>query len=134
MRLHGKERHAHTVLAARRQREAQLAAFPHEELVRNLDQDAGAVAGFRIAAACSAVRQVDQKLYALDDDLVGLLTLDIGDEADATRIAFVGGVIETLRRGQAIWDNRVVHENSGELHRTEGSPVAAWFAQMGRSP
>ena len=43
----------------------ELGALAREELVRNLNQDAGAVAGFRIAAASAAVRQVDQDLDAL---------------------------------------------------------------------
>ena len=43
----------------RRQREAELRAFALEKRVRDLDQDAGAVAGLRIAAAGAAVRQVD---------------------------------------------------------------------------
>ena len=41
-------------------------ALPREELVRNLDQDARAVAGLRVAAAGAAVREVDQDLDALD--------------------------------------------------------------------
>ena len=48
-----------------RQGEAELGAFAREELVRNLDEDAGAVAGLRIAAAGAAVRQVDENLNAL---------------------------------------------------------------------
>ena len=88
--LHRQERHAHAVFARRRQREAQLGALAREELVRNLNQHAGAVAGFRIAAACAAVRQVDQNLDALDDDVVRLLALDVGDEADAAGVVFLG--------------------------------------------
>ena len=41
------------------QRKSRAGAFAREELVRNLNQDARAVAGFRVAAAGSAVRQVD---------------------------------------------------------------------------
>ena len=52
--------HAHAVFARRRQREAELGALAREELVRDLDQHAGAVAGFRVAAAGAAVRQIDQ--------------------------------------------------------------------------
>ena len=42
-----------------------LAHSPVKEGVRDLDQDAGAVAGLRIAAAGAAVRQVDEDLDAL---------------------------------------------------------------------
>ena len=93
----GQEHHADAVLAGRRQGEAQRGALAREELVRNLDQDAGAVAGFRIAAAGAAVRQVDQDLYALDDDVVRFLTLDVGDEADAAGIVLMAGIVKTLR-------------------------------------
>ena len=92
-RLHGQERHADAVLAGRRQGEAELGALAREELVRDLDQDAGAVAGFRIAAAGAAVGQVDQDLDALDDDVVRLLTLDVGDEADSAGIVLMPGVV-----------------------------------------
>ena len=81
----------------RRQREAELGALAREELVRNLNQDAGAVAGFRIAAAGAAMRQVDQDLNALDDDVVRFLTLDVGNEADAAGIVLVARIVETLR-------------------------------------
>jgi hypothetical protein len=99
MRLYRKEGHAHAVFPGRGQREAQPGALAREEPVRNLDEDAGAVAGFRVAAAGSAVRQIDQKLDSLDDDVVRLLTLDVGDEADAAGVALAGGVVKTLRRG-----------------------------------
>ncbi len=82
-----------------RQREAELGALAREELVRDLDQHAGAVAGFRIAAAGAAVRQVDQNLDALDDDVVRFLALDIGDEADAAGVVFLGRVVQALCLG-----------------------------------
>ena len=97
-RFDGKEDHADAVLAGGREREAELGAFAGEELVRDLNQDAGAVAGFRIAAACAAVRQVDEDLDALDDDVVRFLALDVGDETDTAGIVFIARVVETLRR------------------------------------
>ena len=99
VRLHRQEDHADAVLARRRQGETQLGALAREELVRDLDQDAGAVAGSRIAAAGAAVRQVDQNLDALEDDVVRLLALDIGNEADAAGIVLVARVVQALRRG-----------------------------------
>ena len=84
---------------AGRQGEAQLGALAREELVRDLNQDAGAIAGFRIAAAGAAVRQVDQNLDALDDDVVRLLALDVGDEADAAGIVLLARVVQALRWG-----------------------------------
>ena len=97
VRFHRQEHHADAVLPGRRQREAQFGALAGEELVRNLDQHAGAVAGFRIAAARSAMRQIDQNLYALDDNIVRFLTFDVGDEADAAGIVLVAGIVKSLR-------------------------------------
>ena len=77
-------------------RETQLGAFAREELVRDLNQDSGAVARFRIAAAGAAMRQVDEDLQSLDDDVVRLLALDVDHETDATSIVFVSRVVETL--------------------------------------
>jgi hypothetical protein len=59
MRFHGKECHAHAVLTGGRQGETELGAFAREELVGDLNQDAGAIAGSGIAAAGAPVRQVD---------------------------------------------------------------------------
>ncbi len=67
--------------------------------MRNLDENAGAVAGFRVAAAGAAVGQVDEDLDALDDDVVGFLAFDIGDKADTAGIMLVARVVEALRRG-----------------------------------
>ena len=73
LRLHRQEHHADAVGARLGQRETQLRAFARKELVRDLDQNAGAVARLRIAAASAAMRQVDQDLDALADDVVRLL-------------------------------------------------------------
>ena len=70
-----------------------------EEPVRNLDQDAGAVAGQRVGADRAAVGQVLQDLQALLDDGVALRALDVRDEADAAGVVFVGRVVETLLAG-----------------------------------
>ena len=96
MRLDRQKHHPDAVLAGRRQREAELAALPREELVRNLDEHARAIAGLRIAAASAAVRQVDQNLNALDDDVVGLMALDVSDEADPAGIVLVARIVKTL--------------------------------------
>ena len=91
--LHGQERHAHAILAGGRQSEAQADALARKELVRDLDENAGAVAGFRIAAAGAAVGQVDEDFDALDDDVVRLPSFDMGDEPDSAGIMFVPGVV-----------------------------------------
>ena len=69
--------------------------------MRNLDENAGAVAGFRVATAGSAVGQVDEDLDTFDDDVVRFVALDVGDEADPTGIVLMMRVIETLSGWQS---------------------------------
>ena len=82
--------------------EAELLALAREELVWNLDEDAGAVAGFGIAAAGAAMRQVEQHLDSLADDVVAFLAADAGDKPDAAGVVLVRRVVETLGGRQAI--------------------------------
>ena len=97
--LHREKDHANAVLAGFRQRETERGAFAREKFVRNLNQHTGAVAGFRIAAASAAVRQIDQNLNALEDDVVRFLAFDIGHKADAAGIVLVSRIVKSLRRG-----------------------------------
>ena len=78
-----------------------LAAFALEKRVRNLNQNARAIAGLRIAAAGAAMRQIDQNLNALQDDVVRLPALDIGDKADAASVMLVLRAVKSLSRRQA---------------------------------
>ena len=93
VRLHGQEGHPHPILAGRRESETQPGALPHEELVGNLDEHAGAVSGLRVAAAGAAMGEVHQNLDSLDDDVVRLAAFDIGHEANAAGIAFLAGIV-----------------------------------------
>ena len=77
----------------------ELGAFAREKLVRNLDQYARAIAGLRIAAASAAVRQIDQNLDALQNDVVRFLAVDVGDKADAAGVVLVGRIVKSLRCG-----------------------------------
>ena len=74
-------------------------AFAREELMRNLDQHAGAIARFRIAATGSAMRQVDQDLHALRMIRASASPLNIDDEADAAGIMFICWIVQTLAFG-----------------------------------
>ena len=78
-----------------------LSAFLGEELVRDLHQDAGAVAGARIGADRAAVLEIAEDGERVLDDLVRLAALDVGDEADAAGILVERRIVETLRRRQA---------------------------------
>jgi hypothetical protein len=61
--------------------------------VRNLNQDTGTVTHQRVRAHRTAVIQIFQNLQALFDDRMAFLAFDVGDEADAASIMFVGRVV-----------------------------------------
>ena len=90
------------VLAGRRQGDAEPGALAAQEPVRHLEQDAGAVAGVRLAAAGAAVQEVDQDLERLAHDRVRAPPLDVHDEADAAGVVLVARVVETLG-GRLAW-------------------------------
>ena len=94
--LDRKKRHADAIFAGRRQGEAELGAFAHKERVRDLNEHAGAIAGFRIAAAGAAMCKVDQNLDAFDDNVVGLVALDAGHKTDPTGIVFQARMVKAL--------------------------------------
>jgi hypothetical protein len=68
----------------------------------DLNQQASAIAGFRIASAGAAVREIDQNLNALLDDLMALFPSNTGDKANATSIMLMRWIIKTLRWRQAV--------------------------------
>ncbi len=63
-----------------------MGALFSEERVRHLNQDTRAVPGLRVSATSAAVPQIDEDLKRFGDDLMGLLTFDIGDETHTTTI------------------------------------------------
>ena len=95
-RLNRQKYHPDAVLTGRRQGESERAALTREKLVGNLNQDARAIARLRIAATRAPMRQVDQDLEALANDVVRSVTLRIDDEFDATSIVFVSRIVKTL--------------------------------------
>jgi hypothetical protein len=98
--LYRQEHHANAVFAGRRQSESETGTFAREELVRNLDQYPGAIAGLGIAAAGAAVGQVDQYLNAFEDDVMRLVTFDAGYKPHPARIVLISRIIQTLGRRQ----------------------------------
>ena len=88
---------ADRVVAGLGQRDAELVGFADEELVRDLHQDAGAVAGARIGADRAAMFEIAEDRDRVLDDLVRLAALDVGDEADAAGIFFVARIEQAVR-------------------------------------
>ena len=99
MFLDRQERHADGIFTDIGKIEAKRQALADKEFVWNLNQNTGAVTGFRIAAAGTAVGQVDQYLNALEDDVVALLTANAGDKADPASVMLVSRVVQPLGRG-----------------------------------
>src|SRR6185437_4714932 len=100
-RLGGQEQLADGVFTGRGQGEACFLRLLGEELVRDLHQDARAVAHARVGADGATVLEVAQDAQTVLDDLVRLAALDVGDEADAAGILVQRRVVEALRQRRA---------------------------------
>ena len=101
MRIDRKKYHAHSVLTRSRQGETQARRFALEESVGNLDQDARAIAGLRIASASAAMGEIDQNLHTFEHDVVRLPAFNIRDEPDAASVVLVLRPVQALSRWQA---------------------------------
>jgi hypothetical protein len=93
------------VMAGLGQDDAQRRAFLGEETMRDLHEDAAAVAHLGVGADRPAVVEVAQDVEALRHDGVGPAVLHVGDEADAAGVLLVRGIIEALPLRQA----RIAH-------------------------
>jgi hypothetical protein len=101
LRVARHEQVADAIFALLGQPDAELGAFGREEAVRDLDQDAAAVAHLRVCAHGAPVVEVEENLQALLDDAVGPAVLHVGDEADAAGILLMGRIVEPLGSGQS---------------------------------
>ncbi len=72
------------------------ASFAAKKLVRHLHQNAGAIAGERIATAGAAVRQIDQNFEPLPHNLMALLAMHVNDETHAAGIVLEGRIVQTF--------------------------------------
>ena len=90
------EQHGHAIVALCRQNLAALLSLFTEKVMRNLEQDASAVAGVLLESRAAAVLQVDQNGQCIVQNLVMALTVDIGKRADATCIVVEFGAIKAL--------------------------------------
>ncbi len=69
--------------------------------MRDLQQDAGAVSGFRVCANGAAVFEVCQNAQSVCNDAMALVVIDVGDHAHTAGIMFVGRIIKSGFCGQA---------------------------------
>ncbi len=70
-----------------------------EEGVRDLEQQARAVARIRVRALGAAMFEVLERVERLLDDGVGRLAPELGDERDAAGVVLICGVVEASGRG-----------------------------------
>ena len=90
------EQHGHAIVALCRQNLAALLSLFAKKVMRDLEQDAGAVAGVLLESGAAAVLQVDQNGQCVVQNLVMALAVDIGKRADATCIVVEFGAIKAL--------------------------------------
>lgn len=90
------EQIANAVVARLRQVDALTRHFLAEKAIWNLYKNACTVAHQRISANGAAMGEVFQHLEAVFHDLMRLLALHMGNEANAARIMFVARIVETL--------------------------------------
>ncbi len=94
------EYHRHTVLPDGRQCNAEFSTRSPKKQVRELDQDAGAVALKRVCARRAAVGQVFEDAQSVLDDRMVLAALDMGNEAQSACVVFARRVIHSLNPGR----------------------------------
>ena len=64
--------------------------------MRHLHQNAGTVAGQRIASASTAMRQIHQNFQPLPHNLMALLAMHVHDEAHSAGIVLERGVVQSF--------------------------------------
>jgi hypothetical protein len=64
-----------------------------EKGVRNLDQHTRAITGLRIATAGAPVREIDENLNTLQNDIVALRPGNIGHETNPAGIVLVARIV-----------------------------------------
>ena len=90
----GEEGHGDAILAKGGQGNAVGGAGRDEQIVRHLDQNTGTVSALDVVARTAAVLHACQHSEGFGDDGVGLASLEVGDEADATAVMLEFGTIE----------------------------------------
>ena len=94
--LFRQKHHAHAIFARGRQRDALRGHFFAVQRVRQLNQNARAVAHQLVGTHGAPVVEVFKNLQGLRDDGMAFVALDMGDKTDAARIVLVGTCIQTV--------------------------------------
>ena len=118
---------ADRIMAGRGQRQAEPVAFGREEGMRNLDENAAAVAELGVGAGRPAMVEVDENLQALLQDVVRLAVAKVGDETDAAGIVLPCGVVKALAARQ----KRIGHGGSPRIGDGSNGSGGGGFAAAG---
>ena len=127
-RIHWQKHHGHAVIALVGQQAPVLLRFLAEEAVRNLKQDARTVAGVLLEAHAAAVLQVHEHGQRIVDHLVGTLSLQVGERADAACVVFEFLTVQTLIG--RVFHRRAFHGNLPVGTLLQGQREAACKVEM----
>ena len=111
---------ADRVVAGLRQLDVELGAFLDQEVVRDLDEDARAVAGDRVRTHGTAMLEVLEDVERVLDDAMRLATLQVGDEADAARVMLAQRIEQAAGLGKqlvAVLLRFPLFRTAGGVHR-----------------
>jgi hypothetical protein len=92
----GHENHADTVLTGVWYIDANSLAGVYKEPMWDLHQNTSAIARVIFGAARPSVVETDKGFESHFDDLVGFFAFDIYDKSNATGVAFVFGIVESV--------------------------------------
>src|SRR5690606_11186510 len=89
----GEEHHAHAIFTLLGQTDTMGFGLMFEKCVGDLNENPGGVAGLRVAPAGASMFEVEKDFEALFYDLVRLLSVNVGYEADATCVMLKCGIV-----------------------------------------
>jgi hypothetical protein len=85
----GSEDHSHAVCASFWKFKSKLASLAPEKFVGNLKQYPRAVTGYVIGTRGSAMMEIQQYLFGIFDNVVGLLAIDVDNRTDPAGIMLI---------------------------------------------
>src|SRR4029078_3292332 len=86
--------HRHGVLTRAQIRSALVGQNRGKEFVRDLCQDARAIASALISADATTVREIHQSTECALNNFTGRRARDVDDETDTTGVVFEGGIVQ----------------------------------------
>ncbi len=110
------EHHADAEIGILKQVALHLRDLRTKDLVRNLGEDAGAVAGLGIGVHGAAMNERTDAGERAAQDEVAALAVDVGHEADATGIMLGRGIVKSLERFGLIENGLIERHRSKSLN------------------